>query len=134
MIEVVRFARDAKVVLRSHRRGRRTRRRVRRSPADNDGYNDIPVGNIGEQFLANALGGLAIALGLGATAVHPTIARPCFEACALWGVVWAAISLVASYFAKRTDGGWFNFVDQPGLQPSPGRRRCRWSPRSSSWS
>ena len=30
----------------------------------NDGYKDIPVGNIGEQFLANALGAVAIALGL----------------------------------------------------------------------
>jgi hypothetical protein len=38
---------------------------------------------------------------------------------ALGGVAWAAISLVASYFAKRTDDGWFNFVDQPGLEPSP---------------
>ena len=38
---------------------------------------------------------------------------------ALGGIAWAAISLIASYFAKRTDGGWFDFVDQPGLQPSP---------------
>jgi hypothetical protein len=85
----------------------------------NDGYKDIPVGNIGEQFLANALGAVAIALGL----VLPLFIRQLpdlvWKLAALGGVVWAAISLVASYFAKRTDDGWFNFVDEPGLEPSP---------------
>jgi hypothetical protein len=85
----------------------------------NDGYKDIPVGNIGEQFLANALGALAIALGL----ILPLFVRQLpdlvWKLAALGGVAWAAISLVASYFAKRTDDGWFNFVDQPGLKPSP---------------
>ena len=38
---------------------------------------------------------------------------------AVGGVAWAVVSLVASYFAKRTDDGWFGFVDQPGLKPSP---------------
>jgi hypothetical protein len=85
----------------------------------NDGYKDIPVGNIGEQFLANALGAVAIALGL----VLPLFIRQLpdlvWKLAALGGVMWAAISLVASYFAKRTDDGWFNFVDEPGLKPSP---------------
>jgi hypothetical protein len=85
----------------------------------NDGYKDIPVGNIGEQFLANALGALAIALGL----VVPLFVRQLpdlvWKLAALGGVAWAAISLIASYFAKRTDDGWFNFVDKPGLEPSP---------------
>jgi hypothetical protein len=69
-----------------------------------DGYNDIPVGNIGGQFLLNAIGAVAIA----------------------GGVVWGAISLVA-LFVARTDGGWFGFTDRPGLDPSPegGARRAR---------
>ncbi len=85
----------------------------------NDGYKDIPVGNIGEQFLANALGALAIALGL----VVPLFVRQLpdliWKLAAVGGLVWAVVSLVASYFAKRTDDGWFGFVDQPGLEPSP---------------
>ena len=85
----------------------------------NDGYKDIPVGNIGAQFLANALGAAAIALGL----VLPLFIRQLpdlvWKLAALGGIAWALISLVASYFAKRTDDGWFNFVDQPGLKPSP---------------
>ena len=85
----------------------------------NDGYKDIPVGNIGEQFLANALGALAIALGLIVPLFVKQLPDLIWKLAALGGVAWAAISLVASYFAKRTDDGWFNFVDQPGLEPSP---------------
>ena len=85
----------------------------------NDGYKDIPVGNIGEQFLANALGALAIALGLVVPLFVRWLPDLVWKLAAVGGVAWAAISLVASYFAKRTDDGWFNFVDQPGLEPSP---------------
>jgi hypothetical protein len=91
----------------------------------NDGYKDIPsdVGSIGpldigDQFLLNTLGAIAIAIGL----VLPLFVRVpdlVWKIAALGGVAWAAISLIASYFAKRTDGGWFDFVDQPGLKPSP---------------
>ena len=38
---------------------------------------------------------------------------------ALGGIVWAAISLLAFYIAHETDGGWFDFTDEPGLKPSP---------------
>ena len=91
----------------------------------NDGYKDIsdefgaigPLG-IGDQFLLNTVGSVAIALGL----VLPLFVRLpdlIWKLAAAGGIVWALISLVASYFAKRTDGGWFDFVDQPGLKPSP---------------
>ena len=85
----------------------------------NDGYKDIPVGNIGEQFLANALGALAIALGLVAPMFVRRLPDLVWKLAALGGVAWAVVSLVASYFAKRTDDGWFGFVDQPGLKPAP---------------
>jgi hypothetical protein len=89
----------------------------------NDGYKDIPAGDIGpfdigDQFLLNTLGAIAIAVGL----VLPLFVRVpdlVWRLAAVGGVAWAAISLVASYFAKRTDGGWFDFVDEPGLKPSP---------------
>jgi hypothetical protein len=91
----------------------------------NDGYSDIPsefggIGpfSIGDQFLLNTVGGIAIAIGL----VLPLFVRLpdlIWKLAAAGGIAWAAISLVASHFAKRTDGGWFDFVDQPGLQPSP---------------
>jgi hypothetical protein len=91
----------------------------------NDGYDDIPsefggIGpfDIGDQFLLNTLGAIAIALGL----VVPLFVRVpdlIWKLAAVGGIAWAAISLVASYFAKRTDGGWFDFVDQPGLKPAP---------------
>jgi hypothetical protein len=85
----------------------------------NDGYKDIPVGNIGEQFLLNALGALAIALGLVVPLFVKQLPDLVWKLAALGGVGWAAVSLVASFFAKRTDGGWFGFQDQPGLKPSP---------------
>jgi hypothetical protein len=91
----------------------------------NDGYADIPseVGSIGpfdigDQFLLNTVGAIAIAIGL----VVPLFVRLpdlIWKLAAVGGIAWAAISLVASYFAKRTDGGWFDFVDEPGLKPAP---------------
>jgi hypothetical protein len=91
----------------------------------NDGYKDIPseVGSvagldIGQQFLLNVLGAIAIAVGL----VLPLFVRVpnvIWKLAAVGGVVWSALSLVAFYLAHETDGGWFDFVDEPGLQPSP---------------
>ncbi len=86
----------------------------------NDGYKDIPIGNIGEQFLANALGAVAIALGLVVPLFVKQLPDLVWKLAAVGGLAWAVISLVASYFAKRTDDGWFGFVDQPGLKPAPG--------------
>ena len=79
----------------------------------NDGYKDIAVGNIGEQFLANALGAVAIAFGL----VVPLFVRQLpdlvWKLAAVGGVAWAVISLVASYFASDVNG-WFGFADFRG--------------------
>ena len=82
-----------------------------------DGYSDIPVGNIGTQFLLNAASAVAIAAALVA---------PLFIAAPTWltrggplaGIGWGAMSLFA-FFMARTDTGWFGFRDIPGLNPSP---------------
>ena len=84
----------------------------------NDGYKDIPVGNIGPQFLLNAIGGAVIAAGLLAAIVFSILPRWIGLGAAAGAVVWGAISLVA-FFVARTSGGWFGFTDQPGLNPSP---------------
>jgi hypothetical protein len=83
-----------------------------------DGYKDIPVGNIGRQFLLNAAGAVAIAAGLVATFVVPLLPRWLGWLAAVGGVVWGGVSLLA-FFVARTSGGWFGFTDQPGLNPSP---------------
>jgi len=83
-----------------------------------DGYKDIPVGNIGRQFLLNAAGAVAIAAGLLVTLVVPLLPRWVGWLAAAGGVAWGAVSLVA-FFVARTGGGWFGFTDQPGLNPSP---------------
>jgi hypothetical protein len=84
----------------------------------NDGYKDIPVGNIGRQFLLNAVGAVAIAVGLLLVYVVRVLPTWIGKVAAAAGVVWGAISLVA-FFVARTSGGWFGFTDQPGLNPSP---------------
>ena len=84
----------------------------------NDGYKDIPVGNIGRQFLLNAIGAVAIAAGLVLTLVLGVLPVWLGRVAAAGGVVWGAISLVA-FFVARTSSGWFGFTDQPGLNPSP---------------
>jgi hypothetical protein len=84
----------------------------------NQGYSDIPVGNIGVQFLLNALGAVVIAIGLLAPVFVPGLPPIVRWAAPAAGVVWAAISLLA-FFLARTDSGWFGFVDMPGLNPSP---------------
>ena len=91
----------------------------------NDGYKDIPsefggvLGlDIGQQFLLNVLAAIAIAVGL----VLPLFVRMpdvIWKLAALGGIVWSAISLLAFYMAHETDGGWFDYTDQPGLKPSP---------------
>ena len=83
-----------------------------------DGYNDIPVGHIGAQFMLNAVGAAVIAIGLVVFVVFAT--RPAWlgAATVAAGVAWGATSLLAFAIA-RTDRGWFGFRDQPGLNPSP---------------
>lgn len=91
----------------------------------NDGYKDIPsefggvLGlDIGQQFLLNVLAAIVIAVGL----VLPLFVRMpsvVWRLAAVGGIVWSAISLVAFYMAHETDGGWFDYTDQPGLKPSP---------------
>ena len=84
----------------------------------NDGYRDIPVGNIGRQFLLNAIGAVVIAVGLLLVYVLRVLPSWVGRVAAAAGVVWGAVSLVA-FFVARTSGGWFGFTDQPGLNPSP---------------
>jgi hypothetical protein len=85
----------------------------------NEGYKDIPVGNIGTQFLLNFISAVVIAVGL----LVPLVVRTRLFSwvglgAAGGGVVWAAIALIAFKLA-RTDTGWFGFQDAPGLNPSP---------------
>lgn len=82
-------------------------------------YRDIEVANIGTTFLLNAIGALFIALGLVLPLFLKSMSDTVWKFSAAVGFVWAGISLIAFYFAHETDGGWFGFVDQPGLNPSP---------------
>jgi hypothetical protein len=84
----------------------------------NDGYQDIPVGNIGRQFLLTAIAAVIIALGLLLAYVVRVLPTWIGRLAAAGGVVWGATSLVA-FFVARTSGGWFGFTDQPGLNPAP---------------
>jgi hypothetical protein len=92
----------------------------------NDGYKDIPsdfggIGplDIGKQFLLNAFGAVVIAVGLVAPLVVKSMSDSVWKLAAVAGAVWAALSLLAFYLAHETDGGWFDFTDEPGLKPSP---------------
>jgi hypothetical protein len=84
----------------------------------NDGYKDIPVAHIGAQFLLNAIGAVAIAVGMLAPLLLPALERWTTRAAALGATAWAAIGLVA-FWQARTSGGWFGYQDQPGLNPKP---------------
>ena len=84
----------------------------------NDGYKDIPVGNIGEQFLLNAAGAVVVAVGLVSAIVLRIVPRWVGRLAAAAAIAWGAISLIA-FFVARTSGGWFGFTDQPGLNPAP---------------
>ena len=81
-----------------------------------DGYRDEP-GNVGLQFLFNAIGALAIAVGLLAPLVSNRLPGWIPQWASNGGIVWAVISLVAFVIA-RTDLGWFGFTDDTSLSDS----------------
>lgn len=83
-----------------------------------DGYRDIPVGNIGTQFVLNAVGAVLVAGTLFAPLVVRGKSRWIDWVGPVAGVGWGAVSLVA-FFVARTSTGWFGFTDQPGLNPAP---------------
>ena len=80
----------------------------------NDGYSDIPVGNIGLQFVFNAVGAFAIAIGLLAPMLSARFPRWIPTWAASGGILWAIISL-AAFVVARTDVGWFGFTDETTL-------------------
>lgn len=83
------------------------------------GYSDIPIANIGTQFLLNAIGGLAIAVGLLAPLAIRSLPAWTTRVVAVSGVVWSVMSLVA-YTLSHSDYGWMGYNDGPGFfQPSP---------------
>ena len=78
-----------------------------------DGYRD-GAGNIGLQFVFNAVGAFAIALGLLAPLVSSRLPGWIPNWAASGGIAWAVISLIAFVIA-RTDIGWFGFTDETAL-------------------
>jgi len=84
-----------------------------------DGYKDIPVANIGIQFLLNAIGGIAIAIALIAPLFVSSLPTWTTRAAAVGGVVWSTLSLLA-YVLSHSDRGWMGYNDGPAFfQPSP---------------
>jgi hypothetical protein len=83
-----------------------------------DGYRDIPVGNIGRQFLLNAGAAAAIAVVLVLSHVLRILPGWLGRPAAVGGIAWGATSLLA-FFLARSGRGWLEFHDQPGLNPSP---------------
>lgn len=82
------------------------------------GYSDIPVANIGLQFLLNATAGIAIAIALLVT-MASSVPAWVTKATAVSGIAWAAISLVA-YSLSHSDRGWMGYRDGPDFfVPSP---------------
>lgn len=75
-----------------------------------DGYDDAD-GGVGIQFLLNALGALAIAIGLLAPLVSDRLPEWIPNWASSGGIAWASISLIAFVLA-RTDLGWFGFEEQ----------------------
>ncbi|NND75671.1 MAG: hypothetical protein HKN44_11760 [Ilumatobacter sp.] len=84
----------------------------------NDGYKDIPIANIGTQFLLNALGAVVIAAGLVAPLVVRTLPSWVRWSAPVAGIGWSAMSLLA-FWLSRTSRGWMGFRDGPGLNPAP---------------
>jgi 4-amino-4-deoxy-L-arabinose transferase-like glycosyltransferase len=83
------------------------------------GYSDIPVANIGTQFLLNAAGGIAVAVGLLAPLFIASLPSWTTKAAAGLGIVWSVMSLVA-YTLSHSDRGWMGYNDGPAFfQPSP---------------
>ena len=93
----------------------------------NDGYKDIPSefsGHWSDRHryavpAERARSACVIALGLVLPLFIKSMPDAVWKFSAVMGGLWAAISLIAFYFAHETDGGWFDFADQPGLNPSP---------------
>lgn len=83
-----------------------------------DGYKDIPIANIGKQFLLNALTAVVIAVALIAPMVTDRIPSVVQRFAPLLGIGWAAASLGA-FWLSRTSGGFMGFRDGPGLNPAP---------------
>ncbi len=83
-----------------------------------DGYQDIPIANIGLQFLLNAVTGVVIAAGLLAPLFTDRLPSWIGRFTPLLGLGWAAMSLLA-FWLSRTSGGWMGFNDGPGLNPAP---------------
>ena len=83
------------------------------------GYSDIPIANIGTQFLLNAVTGVVIAVGLLAPLVIRSLPAWTTRLVAVSGVVWSVMSLVA-YTLAHSDSGWMGYNDGPAFfQPSP---------------
>lgn len=83
-----------------------------------DGYKDIPIANIGLQFLLNALTAVVIAVGLIAPMFTDRLPSVVTRFTPLLGLGWASMSLFA-FWRSRTSGGWMGFNDGPGLNPAP---------------
>ncbi len=83
-----------------------------------DGYKDIPIANIGLQFLTNAVVAALIAVGLIAPLLCNRVPSIVAVATPLLGIGWAAMSLFA-FWMSRTSSGWMGFNDGPGLNPAP---------------
>ncbi|MEO6653512.1 MAG: hypothetical protein ABIP17_12740 [Ilumatobacteraceae bacterium] len=84
-----------------------------------DGYKDIPIANIGTQFLLNALGGIAIAIALIAPTFLSSLPPWTTRAAAAIGIAWSAVSLLA-YVLSHSDRGWMGYNDGPAFfQPAP---------------
>ena len=83
-----------------------------------DGYKDIPIANIGLQFLLNAITAVVIAGGLAAPMLTDRLPAWVGRFTPLLGLGWAAMSLLA-FWLSRTSGGWMGFNDGPGLNPAP---------------
>ena len=83
-----------------------------------DGYKDIPIANIGLQFLLNAITAVVIAVGLIAPMFMDRLPSAIGRFTPLLGIGWSAVSLFA-FWRSRTSGGFMGFNDGPGLNPAP---------------
>lgn len=84
-----------------------------------DGYRDIPIANVGTQFLLNAISGIAIAVALLASLFVSSLPRWTTKIAALIGVGWSGLSLVA-YTLSHSNRGWMGYNDGPGFfEPAP---------------
>ncbi len=83
-----------------------------------DGYKDVPIANIGAQFLLNAFTALIIAVALVAPMMTDRLSSVVQRFAPLLGIGWAATSLGA-FWLSRTSGGFMGFRDGPGLNPAP---------------